>query len=155
MQATAPAVRVSWALSVASREPYLGGVARVEDSVGPLADDEGVEVHKGHLQTHGWDSAGVRACQRDAITARDAITGAIICVTRARTWSTRPALVLPREKICSLVKTVSHQLNDIFQLGVIRWTGTTCEPAARSRALATSFTSGVTMVMLRAGSGAR
>ena len=47
------------------------------------------------------------------------------------------------------------QLNDIFQLGVIRWTGTTCEPAARSRALATSFTSGVTMVMLRAGSGAR
>jgi hypothetical protein len=72
-----------------------------------------------------------------------------------RTWSTMPALVLRSEKICSLVKTVSHQEAEIFQLGVIRSTGTTCEPAARSRAFATSFTSGVTMVMLRAGWGAQ
>ena len=61
-----------------------------------------------------------------------------------------PAVVLRKEKICSFVKTVVHHDAEIFHGGEMRSTGTTCEPAARSRALATSSTSGVTIVTLRA-----
>ena len=54
---------------------------------------------------------------------------------------------VPSEKMLSFVNTVVHQLAAMFHGGLIRSTGTTVEPAARSCFRAISFTSGVTIVM--------